>query len=131
MSRRIAALAAVAGTAVAVIGGGAAYAAVSAGEPPVPVVSNDAAANSSVFGCYNGGKFSYAEWRLPLPHTCWYAGDVLVQLPAQTLTFKITVPKSVTGGGADLVLTETCTVTGNQQTADAQNPSYTCTVAAS
>lgn len=100
----------------------------SAGEPPAPVVSNDQAHNTSVFACYNGGKFSYAEWRLPLPHTCWFPGDVLVQLPAQTITFKITVPKALTGGSADLALTETCAVAGDQQTADAQNPSYACTV---
>ena len=93
-------------------------------------MSNDAANNTSVFECFNGGTPSYAEWRLPLPHTCWYAGDVLVQEPAQSLTFTITVPKAVTGGAADLVLTEKCAVAGNQQTADAQNPSYTCTVAA-
>ncbi len=109
------------------LGGGIAWAA--SGEPPVPVVSNDQGHNSSVFACFNGGKFSYAEWRLPLPHTCWYAGDVLVQLPAQSLTFMITVPKAITGGTADLTLTETCTVTGDQQVADAQNPAYSCTVA--
>lgn len=123
-------LAAIAGVAIAVLSGGAAYAATSQGDPPAPVVSNDQANNTSIFECFNGGKPSYAEWRLPLPHTCWYPGDVLVQEPAQTLTFTITVPRAVTGGTADLTLTEKCAVAGNQQTGDAQNPSYACTITA-
>lgn len=118
-----------------IIASGALYAATThadaasvSGEPPAPVVSNDQAHNTSVFACFNGGHFSYAEWRLPLPHTCWYPGDVLVQLPAQTIAFKITVPAAISGGSADLTLTELCTVATPQQTADAQNPTYTCSV---
>lgn len=114
--------------ATAVIGGGTAYAATSAGEPPAPVVSNDQANNTSIFACYNGGKFSYAEWRLPMPHTCWYPGDVLVQLPAQKITFLVDVPKAITGGTADLKLTETCLTDQSPLTGDAQAPTYICTV---
>jgi hypothetical protein len=125
-TRRIIVALAVAATSI--IGCGAAYAASGQGDPPSPVVSNDQANNSSVFACYNGGKFSYAEWRLPLPHTCWYAGDVLVQLPAQKITFLVDVPAGVAGNTAEIKLTETCLTDQSPVTGDAQSPTYICTV---
>jgi hypothetical protein len=133
INRKIAAIIATVAAALAVIGAGAAYAATATGEPPAPVVSNDQANNSSLFACYNGGKFSYAEWRLPLPHTCWYPGDVLVQLPAAKMTFLVDVPGSTAtpgpaGNTTEIKLTETCQSATPVLTGDAQAPTYICNV---
>ena len=41
------------------------------------------ASGDYVFACVNsGGKIDYLEFRLPLPHQCWFSGETLWHLAA-------------------------------------------------
>lgn len=77
---------AVAAAAVAVIGGGTAYAAVASSGPAPQVLSPD------VYACVNqSGGIDYMEYRLPIPHPCWFANESLWRwsvnpTPAPTVT---------------------------------------------
>jgi hypothetical protein len=102
---------------------GAAYAATAGGEPPTPVVSNVQTFNSGMFECFNGGTDSYAEFRLPVPHECYYPGDELVEVPAQVITFNIAANAIP---GVTSATTITCTYSGDVQTSDPLKPSYNC-----
>jgi hypothetical protein len=103
--------------------GGTAYAASNGGEPPSPVVSNVQTFNSGMFECYNGGTDSYAEFRLPVPHECYYPGDELVEVPAQVITLNFPAGQFP---GVPTAETVTCTYSGNVQTSDPLKPSYNC-----
>src|SRR5258708_40024850 len=90
-------------------GGAVALAATNQGEPPVPIISNAQPPNGSSFACYNEGPLSYYEFRLPLPHTCWFARVTLVELPAKTITFN-TAKVTATTVGPTPALKGCCTL---------------------
>jgi hypothetical protein len=55
-----------------------------------------------VFACVNkGGKVDYPEFRAPLPHQCWFAGETLwhfAALPAVIVVFGAGVPAAIATG---------------------------------
>lgn len=78
-------IAAVAVAACGVLGGGVAYAAVASS--PAPQVNSP-----DVYACVNtGGGVDYLEFRLPIPHPCWFPSETLWRwsvnpTPAPTVT---------------------------------------------
>lgn len=73
--RRRAALVAAAGLGLAVLGGGLAYAATSQGSPAQQLNDPD------VYACVNqAGGIDYLEYRLPIPHACWFTNETLWRL---------------------------------------------------
>ncbi len=85
MTRSRIAAAAAAAIALASLGTGIALAASSAG--PAPQLNNP-----DVYACVNqAGQIDYLEFRLPIPHLCWFASESLWRwsvnpVPAPTVT---------------------------------------------
>lgn len=73
--RRRAGLVAAGALALAMLGGGLAYAATGSSSPAQQLNDPD------VYACVNqAGGIDYLEYRLPIPHACWFASETLWRL---------------------------------------------------